>query len=215
MSDDELAALLRQVERAGLFTHSALGRGHLRQRELESFVYGLIDVLMTRGVIGEEELAAAVQGVREEMDSSAEIPEPGVVLRIDEPEAAVAPPVEVDCAARMHVCHAVCCRLDFALAYDEVESGVLRWDMGRPYIIRHEADGMCVHNDRASGGCGVYADRPTPCSRYSCAGDERIWTDFDAMELNTAWIEENLEGGGPRLLHAMLAAREGEQPDAR
>jgi Fe-S-cluster containining protein len=84
--------------------------------------------------------------------------------------------------------------------------------MGRPYLIRHEADGYCVHNDRSTGGCGVYADRPTPCRAYSCAGDERIWTDFDAMQLNTEWIEANLGGGEPRLLHAMLAAREDESP---
>ncbi len=210
MSDDELAALLRQVERAGLFTHSALGRGHIRQREVESFVYGLIDVLLARGVVDEDELAGAVQAARDQMDKSGETPEPGVVLRVDEPDAAAGPPVEVDCAARMHVCGAVCCKLDFALAYDEIEGGVLRWDMGRPYLIRHEDDGLCVHNDRASGGCGVYADRPTPCRRYSCATDERIWTDFDAMELNTEWIEANLLDGGPRLLHAMLAAREAD-----
>ena len=212
MSEDELAALLRQVERAGLFTHSALGRGHLRQRELESFVYGRIDVLTARGLIAEGELSAAVEAVREQMDNSGEVPEPGVVLRVDTPEAADIPPAEVDCGARMHVCKAVCCRLDFALAYDEVERGVLRWDMGRPYLIRHEADGYCVHNDRSTGGCGVYADRPTPCRAYSCAGDERIWTDFDAMQLNTEWIEANLGGGEPRLLHAMLAAREDESP---
>ena len=84
MSGDDVAALLRQVERAGLFTHSALGRGHLRQRELESFVYGLIDVLLAHGVIEEDELRAAVQAVRDEMDASGEPPEPGVVLRVDE-----------------------------------------------------------------------------------------------------------------------------------
>jgi len=212
MSGEDLASLLRQVERAGLFTHSALGRGHIRQRELESFVYGLIDVLLARGALSEEELATAVQAVRDEIDARGETPEPGVVLRIDEPEAAEAPPVEVDCEARLPVCGAVCCRLDFALAQDEIEGDVLRWDMGRPYLIRHESDGMCVHNDRATGGCGVYADRPAPCRRYSCAADERIWKDFDAMELNTEWIEANLDDRGPRLLHAMLAARGDEQP---
>jgi Fe-S-cluster containining protein len=207
MSGDDVAALLRQVERAGLFTHSALGRGHLRQRELESFVYGLIDVLLAHGVIEEDELRAAVQAVRDEMDASGEPPEPGVVLRVDESKAAGEPPVEVNCAERMHICHAVCCELDFALSGEEIERGVLRWDMGRPYVIRHEDDGLCVHNDRATGGCQVYDDRPTPCRRYSCATDERIWTDFDAMELNTEWIEANLGNRSPRLLHAMLAAR--------
>jgi Fe-S-cluster containining protein len=129
-----------------------------------------------------------------------------VALRVDEPGAAAEPPAQVDCAARMHVCHSVCCKLDFALSAEEVEQGVVRWDLGRPYLIRHAETGYCVHNDRATGGCGVYADRPQVCRAYSCAGDKRIWKDFDAMELNTEWLEENLVGvARPLLLQAMLA----------
>jgi Fe-S-cluster containining protein len=204
---DDFARLQRQLERGSLFTHSALGRSDLRARETESFLYGLIDVLIARGAIDETELAAAVDSVRVELEAAGDTPEPGVGLRVDEPEAAAAPATEVDCEARMPVCQAVCCQLDFALSYDEVENGVLRWDMGRPYLIRHEADGLCCHNDRASGGCSVYDDRPTPCKRYSCAGDERIWKDFDAWELNHEWIADNLGDRRPRLLHAMLAVR--------
>lgn len=105
MSDD-LSDLLRQVERGSLFTHSALGRSHIRARETESFLYGLIDVLVARGTLDEAELSAAVSAVRAEMDAEGEIPEPGVALRVDDPETA--PPAEVECGARMHVCHAVC-----------------------------------------------------------------------------------------------------------
>jgi hypothetical protein len=59
-----------------------------------------------------------------------------------------------------------------------------------------------------SDGCLAYEDRPAPCRRYTCANDERIWKDFERMELNTEWIEANLTPSEPRLLHAMLAARE-------
>ena len=86
--------------------------------------------------------------VREQLDASGDIPEPGVALRVDPPAPEQAPPVEVDCAARMHVCQAVCCKLDFALTADEVEHGVLRWDLGRPYLIRHEGDGWCTQRAR-------------------------------------------------------------------
>ena len=106
----------------------------------------------------------------------------------------------VDCAARMHVCHAVCCKLRFALSADEIEAGRVRWDLGRPYMIRHEADGFCTHNDRACGSCRVYAHRPTPCRTYSCVGDTRIWKDFERMELNTEWIAANL---GPQAPHGV------------
>lgn len=50
----------------------------------------------------------------------------------------------------------------------------------------------------------VYADRPSVCRGYSCANDERIWSDFEKMQLNTAWIDENLHATGPRLAHATM-----------
>jgi hypothetical protein len=48
-----------------------------------------------------------------------------------------------------------------------------------------------VHNDRRTGGCTVYADRPAICRRWSCANDARIWKDFERMELNVAWLSTN------------------------
>jgi Fe-S-cluster containining protein len=198
--------LERQVERGSLFTHTALGRAGARTRELESFVFGLVDALIARDALSLDEVEAAVVAARRELDAKGEPPEPAVVLRLDAEDAADA--VEpVDCDARLPVCHAVCCKLGFALSAEEVEAGTLKWDLGRPYAIRHDAGGRCVHNDGDSCRCTVYDARPTPCRRYSCAGDERIWKDFDAMELNHEWLEENLSAPSPRLLHAMLIER--------
>jgi Fe-S-cluster containining protein len=211
MTEDELRALERQVERGSLFTHTALGRAGLRMRELESFVFGLIDALVARDGITLDEIEDAARAARSQLDRGDEPPEPAVVIRRD-PPATGEPAVEVDCSARMHVCHAVCCKLDFPLSGEEVEGGVIRWDLGRPYVIRHEPDGLCVHNDRDTGACGVYADRPRPCRRYSCATDDRIWKDFERMELNTEWIDANLSFAEPRLLHTMLAQRQADEP---
>ncbi len=202
MSGEELDQLGRQVERGSLFTHSALGRGFVRLRELESFVYGLIDALIARDVVTQDEIADAVASVRRQLDASGEIPEPGVALRVETTDPA--PPVAVDCNARMHVCHAVCRKLEVALSADEVEEGKAKWDLGRPYLLRHERDGLCTHNDRETRRCGIYGDRPFPCRRYSCAHDERIWKDFEKMELNHEWLEENLSESRPRLRHAMV-----------
>jgi hypothetical protein len=44
----------------------------------------------------------------------------------------------------------------------------------------------------------VYADRPGVCRHYSCANDERIWKDFENMELNHEWLDANL-GDAPRI----------------
>jgi len=198
-----LDALERQVERASLFTHTALGRNGLRLNEVESFTYGLLDALLAKGVLSSDEVSAAVENVRLQMVSQGDVPNGGVALRVDGPEAQ-APPVKVDCAARMHICHAVCCRLDFALTQTEVESGRVKWDLGRPYYIRHEANGFCTHNDRATGGCGVYENRPAICRNYSCANDGRIWKDFEKMELNHEWLSEHLVEERPRALRVLM-----------
>jgi Fe-S-cluster containining protein len=108
----------------------------------------------------------------------------------------------VDCAARMPVCHAVCCKLSVSLSAAEVETGRLRWDLGHPYRLRREADGRCTHQDRETGWCGVYEDRPRPCRTYTCATDGRIWKDFAAVELNTEWLAAHFGPDEPRFAPA-------------
>ncbi|HVV88589.1 MAG TPA: YkgJ family cysteine cluster protein [Kofleriaceae bacterium] len=84
------------------------------------------------------------------------------------------------CAELLPICGARCCRLPFALSSQDLDEGVVRWDHGRPYLIRHEADGACTHLDRAAGGgCTVYAHRPAPCRSYDCRHDPRVWIDYD------------------------------------
>jgi hypothetical protein len=191
---DGLAELARQVERGHLFEHSALGHGFSRIGETETLLHALVDLLLEKGVVAEPELQAAATAIRAQLTERGELSGPGTIVRVDRAEGSTAPTVTVDCAARMHVCHSICCRLDFALTVAEVESGRVKWDLGRPYFIRHEEDGSCTHR-AGDGRCGVYADRPGICRGYSCAGDGRIWKDFEKMELNTAWLDEHLGPG--------------------
>ncbi|HLK88692.1 MAG TPA: YkgJ family cysteine cluster protein [Polyangia bacterium] len=190
---DGAAELERQVERASLFTHTAVGRNAARLAEVESFLYGLIDLLVENGTVSPETLAEAAQKVREESLARGDVPHSGVAIDLAPREPSV-PPVQVNCLERLHICEAACCKLDFALTVDEVEGGRIKWDLGRPYLIRHAADGFCVHRDRTSGRCGVYEERPVTCKGYSCATDTRIWKNFEKMELNTEWLSSNLGG---------------------
>src|SRR5689334_19100974 len=205
-SNSVMAQLERQVERGSFFTHTALGENRLRLNEVESFTYGLIDTLLAKGVVSAEELGEAAENVRGQIMSTDQGVD--VALRVETEEAATREPVQVDCAARMHICKAVCCKLDFALTQQEVESGKIKWDLGRPYFIRHEADGLCTHIDRGTGKCGVYQDRPATCRQYSCANDERIWKDFEKMELNTEWLSQNLSESRPRALRVLMQPAE-------
>jgi Fe-S-cluster containining protein len=198
-----LVEIERQLERASTYAYTALGRAALRIQELERILYGLLDVLLSKGVVSPEEVAEASKKVQDELVARGNVPERLVALRVDPPGPQEAK--EVNCAARVHVCKAVCCKLDFALSAQEVERGRVKWDLGRPYCIRHSERGVCHHNDQATGACGIHADRPGVCRTYSCAGDKRIWNDFERMELNHEWIEQNLSSPTPpRLLRLLM-----------
>ncbi len=200
-----LEQLERQVERGHLFANSALGESFLRLSELQAFLHGLIDTLLEKGVVTTEEITGAITNVRRELTERDELNGPRTMVRVDQSGSDPKATVKVDCQARMHVCHAVCCKLNFALSVPEVESGKIKWDLGRPYFIRHDSHGCCTHLDPQSGGCRIYADRPGVCRGYSCASDPRIWKDFDKMELNTEWIEANLSvTEEPRLVRALM-----------
>jgi len=188
----DAAELARQTERAQLFIHTALGRNAIRLHEVESFAFGVLDVLLSKGIVSNDEVSAAVERVRDETSARGEALGVGVALRVDEASAPEAT-VVVNCEERMPICHSICCKLDFPLTVEEVEAGGVKWDLGRPYHIRHDAEGFCTHRDRATGFCSTYGSRPGICRGYSCAQDTRIWKDFDRMELNTEWIEAYLQ----------------------
>ena len=92
-----------------------------------------------------------------------------------------------------------------------MEEGHVRWDLGRPYEIRQERDGSCTHQDRGSGACSIYEHRPGICRSYSCAHDERIWSDFEGRVLNQPWIDDHLQPG--RTAVAFIALKAMRRPD--
>lgn len=110
----------------------------------------------------------------------------GARYRIDPPNPA--PDAEINCAERVHLCKAVCCKLNFALTPREVREGKVKWDRRLPYLIAHGENGYCAHLDDHSG-CTIHADRPALCRRFDCRTDGRVWIDFEGMIPNSAWID--------------------------
>lgn len=90
------------------------------------------------------------------------------------------------CLELLPICKARCCSMVFGLSSQDLDEGVIKWDHGQPYLIRHEADGFCTHQDRTTGACGCYQQRPAPCRSYDCRNDPRVWTDFDQRILAPA-----------------------------
>ena len=80
------------------------------------------------------------------------------------------------------------------LSAEEVDAGAVRWDIGHPYVIRHDARGR-ASTTRPPPTAAPSTPTAQVCRRYDCTHDHRIWEDFDGMVLNETWIAENL---GPR-----------------
>jgi Fe-S-cluster containining protein len=213
--EDPLTQLERQVVRGSHFTQAAMDELVARLSNAEAAIAELAGMLKAVGILAEEDVGTKDDGAgptvipedSEESSTQATVRWPGIAFRVD-PEGPERQVSEVNCAERMPVCHAVCCKLNFALTPPEVEAGTVKWDLGFPYLIRHEANGYCTHNDMATGRCRIYADRPEVCRRYSCANDPRIWTDFDNMVLNEAWIRENLTNQNRILVRTSLPIME-------
>lgn len=188
---EPLGELERQVEHGSLFLHAALTEQASRSNQIEAVVNGLADLLVRLDVVSTEDLVDSVETTRKAITQAGKQLSLGVAIRGDGKSATI-PADEIDCEARIPYCKAVCCRLRFPLTVSEIESGPVKWELGRPYFNRQSPNGYCHCFDDSSHGCTVYEDRPTPCREYSCANDERIWKDFEGMVINQEWIDARL-----------------------
>jgi Fe-S-cluster containining protein len=188
---EPLDELERQVEHGNLFVHAALTEQASRANQLEAVVNGLADLLVRLDVVSADALVESVEDTRKAIAGAGKQLSVGIAIRGDN-EVVTIPAEAIDCEARIPHCKAVCCRLRFPLTVEEIESGPVKWELGRPYFNRQGSNGYCHCFDDASDGCTVYEDRPAPCRQYSCAGDDRIWKDFEGMVINQEWIDAHL-----------------------
>jgi Fe-S-cluster containining protein len=153
----------------------AAGEPGARFERLEVSFEQLLTILEGKGLItdGHRRLIAKVA------ERAARLSAPKVRLRQYVDKYAV-PSADIDCAALLPLCHGRCCALSFDLSAQDLDEGVVRWELEAPYRIRHERDGYCTHLDRAGGGCAIYAQRPAPCRGFDCREDRRVWLDFAA-----------------------------------
>jgi Fe-S-cluster containining protein len=81
------------------------------------------------------------------------------------------------CAEAAPICRTACCHMEFQLSPQDVEEGIVRWDVTRPFRIAQKPSGECSHLEQ--GRCSVHANRPTVCRAYDCRGDVRVWRNFE------------------------------------
>lgn len=186
----ELVTIQSRVKRsevAGglLYCHSRLNSNTSKLLESASFLYALIELLTEKGLVKIDELEEKKREVATRLLESFLDRGMGVAMQEDERDKyTFSETVEIDCESRVHLCKAACCRMSFALSQQDVEEGVIKWDLGRPYLIAQDADGYCRHLDRESNRCTVRDRRPLPCRGYDCRKDKRVWLDFENRTIN-------------------------------
>src|SRR5579875_775272 len=205
MRELPMAAPASSAPMSGDEEQTALGLRHCHQQmnTLAQAIFAasaqaaaLGNVLQDRGLITKEELVAQREVEEKRLERLFQQRQVGVQLDDDAGHAdkyAIPPDSlpKIDCAARYHLCHAACCALIFPLTIQDLEEGVVRWEYGRPYMIRHGSDDRCVHQDRETYACTVYHNRPATCRTYDCRHDKRIWEDFDKGIINpTLFVTE-------------------------
>ena len=179
--------LRQQVAEGLLYAHSRLNANTGKTLETAAFAYALIELLAERGLLTIEELDERKRIVGERLAQSYR--ENGMGAIVQDPEYdkyTFANGAEIDCASRIGLCMAGCCRLPFALSHQDIREGIVRWELGQPYLIEQGAGGYCTHVDRGGCRCTIYAQRPVPCRGYDCRQDARIWVDFGAGVPNPA-----------------------------
>jgi Fe-S-cluster containining protein len=159
----------------------------LQLERVESLVRAAIKVLHRADVVHQDAVEAEAEEQRMQLLEERRL-ETRVVLGPETDKHTVEVP-KIDCAARMHLCKARCCRLAVALDFQDLDDG-LRWEYGRPYELkRRREDGYCVYSAPGSHACTAYEVRPAICRAYDCTEDKRIWDDFE-QRIPAKWMDD-------------------------
>ena len=133
----------------------------------------IVDILVARGALtpGHRQLLGRLsQRLRQATT-------PNVKLRVLNESKRGRAGADIDCASLIPLCEARCCTFEVELTLEDVEEGIVRWEIDQPYLLRHERGGYCTHF--STSGCNVYDARPMTCREYDCRTDPRVWIDFD------------------------------------
>lgn len=186
-----LEKLREEVSKGFIDSHARANKNSAKALEIASFCYALIELLKEKGIITINELDERKKIVNKRMVKKFAEQGIGVIALQDykENKYTFNEEVVIDCAKRIHVCHAACCQLDLALSKQDIEEGIVKWELGKPYMIARDFDGYCCHYDRSVCQCRVWQHRPIPCRGYDCRKDERIWLNFEEGIINPDFEE--------------------------
>lgn len=153
--------------------------------EIASFLYAAIDLLGKKGLLDITELNEHKKQAANNLLEKFSERGMGVVYQKPEYDKyKFEGETRIDCENRLHLCHAACCKLRFALSKQDVEEGIVHWDFAAPYLIARKPGGYCQHVDGEKKCCTIHAHRPVTCRAFDCRKDKRIWLDFENKVVN-------------------------------
>ncbi len=177
---DDLESIREEITGGLLYCHHRANTNTEKALEVTAFAYALIELLIDKGLLTEEELNERKRTVASRLVEKLKDNGMGVMLQNPEIDKYTFEKVaQVDCESRIHLCRAACCRFGFALSRQDLEEGIVRWNLSCPYMIRRDREGYCTHLELEAHSCAIYQHRPVPCRGYDCGKDERIWLDFE------------------------------------
>jgi len=176
--DPAVHSLQRYLDRGLRFAHMMMSINQFEAREAAVYAHALAELLVNKGLLEQAELQTMLDQVRQQFE---EYPAPRVMLSKCEDKYRCQGSVDIDCASRVHLCHARCCTFTFYLSEQDLDEGIVKWDYGRPYWIQRGAGGHCVHCEPGDYHCQIHPYRPYVCRAYDCRNDKRIWLDFERM----------------------------------
>ena len=185
MNDSEQRTVLHDIRRGLVYAHNRANANTAEAHQANSTLNALVELLVDQGLVNIESLDARRKQTGEQLRRS--YLERGLAVAMQEfgiSKYDFKGGAQIDCENRLSLCKAACCRLPFALSKQDVEEGIVKWDLGQPYVIAQGRHGYCSHFEEGSGRCSVWANRPVPCRAFDCRNDKRIWLDFESKTIN-------------------------------
>ncbi len=178
------------------YVHYQLGANTGKVLEVASFLYALVELLIEKGILTEEELNERKVSVASRLvEKFRELGMGAVFQEKERDKYTLESEAQIDCENRVHLCQAACCKMSFALSRQDIEEGKLRWNLGKPYLIAKGEDGYCYHLEQSSYQCTARGHQPVPCRAYDCRNDKCIWLDFEKGTINPEALNIAEQGG--------------------
>lgn len=185
LSDDPIGELHSDLINGFLYTHKRINMNTQKLLEVAAFSYALIELLNEKGIVIIDDLDVRKEEVLKRIIKKFQMAGMGAMLQEPEQDKyRFNKCVEIDCENRLHLCKAVCCKMAFALSRQDIEEGIVRWDIGCPYMNARGSNDYCVHLEPLSCKCTIYKHRPLPCRAYDCRDETRIWQNFENYVVN-------------------------------